>query len=648
MSTPDLTEENVSKIANIFPSVITEKKDEDGNIVKGVDFDLLRQVLSKEIVEGGEERYRLDWPGKKASILKANTPITDKTLRPAKDESVDFDNTENLYVEGDNFQVLKLLQESYLNKVKMIYIDPPYNTGRDFVYKDNFTQDKDEYNEEIGVVDGEGNKLFKNTESNGRFHSDWLSMMYERLVVARDLLKEDGVIFISIDDNEISNLKNVCDEIFGEKNFIDIFNWSKTETPANLSKKSKKIIEYILCYQKNINDCKFKGVKKNSISSNGLLNQTNVISVLNFPRNKVVTNLEDQVIKKGKYGTDKYEVELLTDTEVKAGFFVKNVELKSKFKWSQEYLENEISNGTVIKIPTINFSPAYEKKEYDPEVPPNLINIKVGVGTNENAGDHLSFLFENRKIFDYPKPVNLLKYLFNFNINEGDIVMDFFAGSSTMAEAVMEINFEKKCKYICVQLPEKLNLDNGKNDAEKQIIQNAIDLLSKISKPLNIAEIGKERIRRAAKKIQEDNKDKDLSNMDFGFRVFKLDSSNMKDVYYNPKDLSQDLLSNLESNIKEDRSPEDLLTQVLLDLGLELSYKIETKDILGNKVFFVGGNDLVACFDDNINFSIIDEIAKVKPLKVVFKDASFKDDKDRINVEERFKRLSPETSIKVI
>src|SRR5690554_5252847 len=392
MTSPDLVTQNFEKLAELFPNCVTESA-----AGRAIDFDLLKQELSHQVIEGNKERYRLEWPGKREAIVTANLPTT-KTLRPIREDSVDFDTTENLYIEGDNLEVLKILQESYLGKIKMIYIDPPYNTGKDFVYKDNFKVSKEEYETELGTEDEEGGKLFKNTDTNGRFHSDWLSMMYERLLVARDLLTDDGVIFMSIDDNEVHNLRKISDEVFGEENFVEIFSWAKTETPANLSKKSKKVVEYILCYQKIKNDIKFTGLKKESQSSNGLLNQTNSIGTLIFPENVVVTNIPNGIITKGVYGTDSYEVELLEDTIVSEGYFIKPVILKAKFKWSQNYLDKEILNGTIIKIPTIRLSPSYQKLEYDAEVPPNLINTKVNVGTNENAGVHLTSLM-GQKVF---------------------------------------------------------------------------------------------------------------------------------------------------------------------------------------------------------------------------------------------------------
>lgn len=667
MQTPNLSQENIEKIAKIFPQAITEKEYENGKTKKAIDFDILKQILEEDLVEGGDERYRLDWPGKKASILKANTPITNKTLRPVKEESEDFDNTENLYIEGDNFQVLKLLQESYLNKIKMIYIDPPYNTGKDFVYKDNFTQDKNEYNEEVGAVDDEGNKLFKNTSTNGRFHSDWLSMMYERLTIARDLLREDGVIFISIDDNEVANLRKICDEIFGEENFLGQF-CVKVNTKMQ---KYKPAIgtehEYIMVFSKN------SGCRLNYIESE---NYKKVIN--NFDKYKLLSEIpktkselksiidlniifkENPGLKNYKY-KDNYGIfrgDNLNMTHGKGGFFKVYPEKgldslippkhgwchKDKFLRSGLFVEGKDGNlyfKNIQDVESFGNKKSYSFLLYDNKnitqsktyLDSKTIFSSIILGFQGSDDLYLEKLF-GFKIFDFPKIVNLIKKLINFGSMKNDIILDFFSGSATTAHAVMQLNAEDggSRKYIMVQLPEEID---EKSEAYKAGYKN-------------ICEIGKERIRRAAKKIKEDNKDKDLSNVDFGFRVFKLDSTNMKDVYYTPAKISQSLLSSLESNIKEDRSPEDLLIQVMLDLGLKLSYKIESREILNHKVFFVEKNSLVACFDENINFEIVDEIANVKPLKVVFRDACFKDDKDRINVEERFKRLSPETSIKVI
>lgn len=678
MESLDMTKANIDKIAELFPQVVTEVADptgavdENNNIktVKAIDFEKLKLVLSAGtgdyvVADDERERYEFTWVGKRQAMIDAATPIR-KTLRPCPEESKDWATTENLYIEGDNLEVLKLLQESYLGKVNMIYIDPPYNTGKDFIYKDNFAQSREEYEEELDMFDEEGNRLFQNTETNGRFHSDWCSMIYPRLQLARNLLTDDGVIFISIDDNEVSNLKAICDEIFGISNFIDVFNWTKTETPENLSKKSKQMIEYILCYQRKKNEFKFQGLKKKSVSSNGLLNQPNAVGVLTFPAKVVTTSIQDGKIEAGKYGTDSYDVELLKDTEVKEGVFIKEIKLKAKFKWSQEYLNKEISNGTKIRIPKITFSPSYEKLEYDPEVPANLINSKVGVDTNEVAGNHQLKLFD-KKVFNFPKPVSLIKYLLGFNDDDKSdyIVMDFFSGSATTAEAVMEINAEdksKKLKYILVQIAEDLNdsLKKASSQSQKEIFENAIDLLDSMNKPRFLTELGKERIRRAGAKITEEQQAKndglfaeDAKPLDIGFRVFKLDTTNMKDVYYAAGELSQKDLWDTVSNIKDDRSDIDLLYGCLLDWGVQLTMPQTTEQIENFTVHTVDspltdGIDLIACFDSNVSETVVRTIAKRKPTRALFRDSSFADSANKINVFEIFKSISPDTTVKVI
>ena len=712
MQTADMAERNIEILGQMFPNCLTEVKNEEGKIVRAIDFDKLRQELACEVVEGAEERYQFTWPDKRAAIRLANAP-TNKTLRPCREESVDFDNTENLYIEGDNLEVLKLLRENYLGKVKMIYIDPPYNTGNDFVYNDDFAQGKAEFEAQSGLFDEEGRRMadpmVQNTESNGRFHTDWLNMIYPRLKVAKDLLSDDGVIFISIDDNEVDNLKKVCDEIFGEQNFIDIFNWAKTETPENLSIKCRQIIEYVLCYQKRKDDTRFRGIQKFSQSSNGLLNQPNPIGILTFPSNIVTTKIPNCIIPAGMYGTDKYDVELLNDVEVKDGFFINQFSLKAKFKWQQSYLDAELEKGTVISIPTIKFSPAYEKLEYAPEVPTNLINNKVGVETNENAGEYQLQLFD-KKVFNFPKPVSLIKYLLGFlDTNNECIVLDFFSGSSTTAEAVMQLNSEStssKRKFIMVQIAEDLNvsLKLTTSKSQKEIIQNAIDLLNTLGQPCNICELGKERIRRAGKKIRKEIQDKiqtlgftinsllnakpsatvamlpkqeqeaiakkiyneqilpkmkekeqlelRLAKLDTGFRVLKLDTSNMKDVYYTPADtpIQQTLgFDELVDNIKYDeRTPEDLLFQVLPECNLPLSSKIEEREIHGKKVFVVEDGYLIACFDKDINESVITAIAKEKPYYFVMCDRSIVTDNVADNFDQIFNAYSKETIRRIL
>lgn len=640
MQTKNKVDVNIETIGSLFPNTVTEKiKGYDENskpiIEKAIDFDILKQELSKVIVEGREERYQMNWPGKKGAILRANAPIN-MTLRPCREESVDFDNTENLYIEGDNLEVLKLLQETYLNKVKMIYIDPPYNTGNDsLVYSDNFAMSSEKFSEESGQYDEDGKMLYdirKNNERNGKFHTDWLNMMYPRLKLARDLLSEDGVIFISIDDNEIENLKKMCNEVFGENNLIDIFSWKKTETPANLSKLTKKAIEYIVAYRKSNMINKLVGIKKESQSSNGLMNQTNSAHELIFPANIVDTGIKDGIIEKGEYGTKSYEIHLLDNTEVKDGYFVKPVKLYGKFKWSQDNLNKEIAKGTKISIRTVALSPSYEKQEYEVEKPWNIIERSVGVGTNENASKELDDLI-GINVFDFPKPTSLIKYLVNSCTAETDIILDFFSGSATTAHAVMQLNAEDggNRKFIMVQIQE---LTDEKSEAYKSGYKNT-------------CEIGKERIRRAGKKIKEENPDK-ADNLDTGFRVLKLDSSNMKDVFYNPGDINQSMLDEFESNIKEDRSSEDLLFQVMLDLGELLSSDIEEIEIQGKKVFNVGQGNIVACFDIDITEEVVKEIANMKPFYAVFRDSSLSNDSVATNFEQIFKTYSPNTIRKVL
>lgn len=625
----DVLQGSIEALMELFPTCITEYKTETGELCKKVDFEQLKLCLGGAISDS-EERYEFSWVGKKEAFVESTRRIT-KTLRPCKQGSIAWDSTQHLYIEGDNLEVLKLLQESYMGAVKMIYIDPPYNTGSDFIYADNFAQSVDEYNEEMGVYDEDGMMLFRNTESNGRFHSDWCSMIYSRLLLARNLLSDDGAIFISIDDNEVENLKKICNEVFGEANFIGQWNWYKSATPPNLSKKIKKNIEYILCYEKKHNPIKYRGLKKNSPSSNGLLNQTNKFAVLTFPANVVESGLPDGLYKAGKYGTSSYEINLLTDVRVEGGIFVDEFQLQAKFKWGQENLLKEIANGTKISIRTNTFSPSYEKVDYDPEVPPNLIDKSVNVDTTEQAGKILAALFDNVKIFDYPKPVDLISYLINFICDDDDIVMDFFSGSATTAHAVMQSNVEQGTnrKFILVQLPEPTEADSAAHKAGYN----------------NICEIGEERIRRAIQKIKEENPQ---TESDLGFRILKLDESNMNDVYYSAGEYSQNLLQLLETNIKEDRNEEDLFFGCLLDWGLPLSLSYEEKTIEGFKLLIYNDGDLIACFDENVPDNVIKEIAKMQPLRAVFRDSSFSGSPEKINVTEIFKMIAPDTRVKVI
>ncbi len=636
MQTPDLTDKNIERIGGLFPNAITEAKDENGVTKKAIDFDLLKQTLSKDLVEDDSERYRLDWPGKKASLLKANTPTT-KTLRPCREESVNFDTTKNLYIEGDNLEVLKILQESYLGKVKMIYIDPPYNTGNDFIYKDDFKQSKEEYEEGLGVEDDAGRKLFKNTDSNGRFHSDWLSMMYERLAVARDLLRDDGVIFISIDSNEVHNLRKICDEVYGEENCVGqvvVGKGTTTGQDANLLGSS---VDYMLMYTKKSEAFHLIGLPLNEQDKKRFSceDKKGRYSVLQF--RKTGTNDRRQDRPNLYYAlTDPDGAEIYP---IGPGGYEScwRTNRKTFSRWESENLIEWKKDSSAGYRPYVKYYLEGRTKQ--------VSNLWVDIEGNKKASITIKSLF-NGKVFDFPKPVELIRRCATIsNVTHKDIILDFFSGSATTAHATMQLNAEDggNRKFIMVQLPEK-------TDQESEAYKGGYKTL---------AEIGKERIRRAGKKIIEELKVKtqqlkigeepvDVSKLDIGFRVYKTDDTNMKDVFYHPAKITQDDLFKLESNIKEDRTPEDLLTQVMLDLGLELSLPIETKKMQKNTVFIVQTSALIACFDKDVDFKIVDSIADLKPFKVVFKDASFKDDKDRINVEERFKRLSPNTKITVI
>jgi len=656
MRTPDLTEENIKRLAALFPNVITEIKDEGGVTKKAIDFDLLKQVLSKDVVEGDDERYRLDWPGKKASLLKANMPIT-KTLRPCRAESVNFDTTENLFIEGDNFEVLKILQESYLGKVKMIYIDPPYNTGNDFIYKDDFATSAEEYEEELGAIDEEGGKLFRNTDSNGRFHSDWLSMMFERLVVARDLLRDDGVIFINIGDDEIDNLRKVCSEIFGENNLVSqVTRIAKRTSDKGTHFRPTK--DYVLVYAKNIDLLPEFGIKKDRTEDEYKFAEENGRKYKKSGASLYQPSLDSRPNQ--RYYIEAPDGSLIIPPgnvfpeQKKDAAKVKPLSNGDKvWRWSVDtylkqkhlliFTEGSSQNPLLDENGKQSKWNIYPKVFFDEDIESTLHPEDVIYDyPNSQATKELNALSIP---FSFSKPTGLVSFLLRLINGENRLVLDFFSGSATTAHAVMQLNAEDggNRKFIMVQLPEKTDENSEAYKAGYK----------------TIADIGKERIRRAGKKTVEELKAKnqqlelgqepvDASKLDVGFRVYKTDESNMKDVFYHPAKLDQKQLAFVESNIKEDRTPEDLLTQVILDLGLELSLPIETKKIGKNTVFIVQTNALVACFDNDIDFKIVDTIAGLKPFKVVFKDASFKDDKDRINVEERFKRLSPETKVTVI
>lgn len=635
MKSKDMTKDNIEEIERLFPNVITEIKDNNGNISKAIDFELLQQELSGEIVEGDKERYQLTWPGKKEAILIGNTPI-DKTLRPIEEDSIDWDNTENLYIEGDNLEVLKLLQESYLNKVKCIYIDPPYNTGKDFVYRDNFTQDKNEYLEESGQVDEEGNRLFLNTDANGRYHSDWLTMMYPRLKLARNLLSEDGVIFISIDDNEVHNLRKICDEIFGERNFVAKIIPVMNPRGSQSSKDIAINHEYILIYKKGMSSqLKGFGLTEEQKKEYNKKDNVGYYREIGLRKRGADSRREDSP---NLYYPIYYDIERdFMTTRYGENMIEITPKLSDgsdgRWRWSKEKFEKD---KAILIARTVNRNGIQEydifQKDYltkDKMRKPMSIWDDKPIN-NEYATELIQVLFEGKKVFDYTKSPYLINKLLQIGTDETSIILDFFSGSATTAHAVMQLNAEDggNRKYIMVQLPEETD---EKSEAYKAGYKT-------------IAEIGKERIRRAAKKIKEETD----ADIDYGFRVFKVDSSNMKDVYYLPTQLTQMNLDELEENIKEDRTGLDLLTQVILEAGIPLSLPMETNIINGKEVYFVDENALIACFDKDIDEGLIKEIAKEKPLKAVFRDSSFKDCPSRINLEEIFKSISPTTEIKVL
>ena len=619
MESMDIVAQNVENIGNLFPDCITEARDENGKIQKVVDRDRLMQKFSHKIIGGGTtERYEFTWVGKNTSRVEANT-TTNKTLRPCIEESKDWDNTENLYIEGDNLEVLKLLQNSYFNKVKMIYIDPPYNTGNDFIYIDDFAQNIDEYEEAKGSFDEEGNRLFKNIETNGRFHSDWCSMIYPRLVLARNLLADDGVIFISIDDNEQENLKKICDEVFGEKNFIAQVIWERAYAPVNLKKHFSENHDYIICYAKDIDKAICNGLPRASEANDRYSNPDN------DPRGIWKSdNLSVGPIVQSKI----YEIITPGGRKVlpPEGYCWRLT--KEKFK---EYIEdNRIWFGKDgNNVPSI--------KRFLTEVKQSITPMTIWkyseVGHSQDAKQNLKKLFDGKSFFDYPKSVELIKRCIQLYSNESSIIIDFFSGSATTAHAVMQLNAEDggKRKFIMVQLPEKTD---EKSEAFKAGYEN-------------ICEIGKERIRRAGEKIKEEA-GLNGQDLDIGFRVLKLDSSNMKDIYYSADEYDQGMLENMQSNTKEDRTDLDLLFGCLVDWGLELDKPYTTKVINGHKVHIYNDGDLVACFEKDLDMKTIDEIAKLQALRVVFCDNSFIDSATKINVAEHFKMIAPDTDIRVI
>lgn len=672
MESLDMTAQNIDRIAALFPNCVTEALDEEHSTPekevykRAINFELLKQMLSPDVVEG-DERYEFTWVGKKAAIVEANKPIR-KTLRPCKEESKNWDSTENLYIEGDNLEVLKLLQESYLGKVKIIYIDPPYNTGNDFIYVDNFIRSQEEENEQMGMFDEDGDRLFKNTDTNGRFHSDWCSMIYSRLMLARNLLSEKGVIFISIDDGESANLRKICGEVFGESCFVGDVIYQRTYAPRNDSKGISKEAEHLFVFSKTSTwqpkklprttemNKKYKSPDgdpvlwrpDNPCGPGASTHQGMVYAIQSpfngkmlYPSNGACWRFQqkDMLQIMRKWGD--YRLEDIHDEEKRAEVcgvnpatvrkgvmaIVLNVELMQAQNYAKEVLEK---GSWPIYYFTKNGAGGLAKKTYLNEENGRVVTnfwLSSDVGHTDEAKKELLSLFEGKAPFDTPKPTRLIKRILDIASEKDSIVMDFFSGSATTAQAVMSKNAEDDGhrKFIMIQVPEK----------------------SLSSEFETLCEIGKERIRRAGEKIKSESP-LTTGNLDVGFRVLKLDNTNMKDVYYAPDDYSQGMLVGLESNIKENRTDLDLLFGCLLDWGLPLSMSYSSEQIDGCTVHTYNDGDLIACFDENVPESVVKEIAKRQPLRVIFRDSSFANSPAKINVTEIFKLIAPDTRIKVI
>ena len=658
MHTPNLADEKYKKLAELFPNAVTETVDPvTGEVVRAIDRDVLMQEINTRVVEGREERYQFTWPDKKKSVLLANAPIN-KTLRPCREESVDFDTTENLYIEGDNLEVLKLLQETYLGKIKMIYIDPPYNTGSDFVYEDDFAQSTDEYLANSGQYDEDGNRMVQNTESNGRFHTDWLNMICPRIRLAKDLLSDDGLIVISIDDNEYKNMRNICDEVLGECNFVACVVWQKIHSIKNDAKYFSENHEYALIYAKSISKIRIHLLPRTDEMNSRYKNPDN------DPRGPWQSG---DLVASGERSNGHFFV-----TSPKTG---KQFDVPQGKHWvySQDNLIRLVEDNQVWFGEDGNSFP--RKKRFLSDVQdgrtPNTLWLAEEVGHNQTATRELKALFDDEKCFDFPKPVAYIEQFVRVISDRDSVVLDFFSGSATTAHAVMQLNAEDggHRKFIMVQLPEATD---EKSEAYKAGYKT-------------ICEIGKERIRRAGAKINKENErlkdvpllkdDKDIQlfnsiaqnghdavertksafercdvshSLDTGFRVLKCDTSNMKEVYYNPAEYEASLFSSLEDNIKEDRTPEDLLFQVMLDLGVLLSSKIEETSIAGKKVFNVEDNYLIACFDSDVTEETITAIAKQKPYYFVMRDSSMASDSVATNFDQIFATYSPDTVRKVL
>lgn len=620
MHSPNLTEMNIDKLAQLFPGCVTEAGNGKGGLKRAIDFDLLRQELSEYVVEGPQERYQLNWPGKREALLAANSPIA-KTFRPVREESVDFEKTRNLFIEGDNLEVLKLLQDNYLGEIGVVFIDPPYNTGSDFVYSDDFSESSDGYLLRSNQANELGGQLISNTEANGRFHSDWMSMIYSRLRLARNLMSDEGVIFITIGDDEIGNLLKICDEIFGEDNFVANFIWEKRTNRENRKVVSSRH-DYVVCYCKNQTPGQ-RALKQLPMSEKALSNYKNPD---NDPRGLWKS---DPATAQAGHGT-KSQFYVLKAPNGK----LHHLESGRCWLYTEKVMQDAIDDGRLWFGKDGNGVPRI--KTYldakDRGLTPESIIFAADAGTNEASKNLLKELFDGKSVFETPKPVDLIKILIQLS-PDSDLVFDFFAGSCTTANAVLELNAEDggNRRFIVAQLDE---ICPPESEAFKQGYKN-------------IPSIGKERIRRAGKSLMEKAGHEEWGK-DIGFRVLRVDTSNMLDVYYAPDAVSQDLLSDQVDNIRHDRTPEDLLFQVLLDWGVDLALPISQETVAGKQVFFVDGNALVACFDKGIDETFVKQIAEHKPLRAVFRDNGFASDSVKINVEQLFKLLSPMTEIKTL
>ncbi len=665
--TPDMVAGNIERIGALFPAAITEMRGEDGQIKKGINFEVLKQLLSRDVVDG-DECYEFTWVGKKAAMAEAARPIT-KTLRPVKEDSRNWDTTQNLYIEGDNLEVLKILQESYLGKVKMIYIDPPYNTGHDFIYRDKFQRSQQEENEQMGMYDEEENRMFENTESNGRFHSDWCSMMYSRLALARNLLTDDGVIFISIDDNECSNLLNMCSEIFGESNFVANISWQRTYSMRNDAKGIPAEVEHILVYSRSADwqprkldrtesmDSKYKnpdndpkGDWRNIVASapNAITHQGMVYAIqnpvtgeLNYPPQGRCWSLGQDQMLEAMCKWCEYELKDIKDYEARAqvcnvsvddvrkevmAIVLKEDPIRARQKAMEIYQKGPLPEFFFSR----NGAGALSRKAYLQQMggrPVTNLWPYSETGHTDEASRLLKAMFDGVAVFDTPKPVRLIERILTISTDKDCIIMDFFSGSATTAHAVISKNAQDggHRKYILVQVPEESSSPQYKT----------------------LCDIGKERIRRAGDKIKEDNP-LGTQDLDIGFRVFRVDESNMKDVYYHPEELEQTTIGQLVSNIKDDRTDMDLLYACLLDWGVEIHLPHTSTDLDGCTVHNVDNGALMACFSPNVPRSVVEYMAKQQPLRAVFRDNSFAADDAKINVTEIFKNLSPDTKVKVI